>query len=88
MNGCDPGGFELGQVQSELVLHPSKGGGRQTVTTDVLRTDRRKLGDPGFGRWLGTSRATGRGRKEVVALADALNAKKLKSAIFFQIEAP
>lgn len=88
MNGRDPGGLELGQVQSKLVLHTSKGGGRQTVTTDMLRTDRRKLGDPGFGRWFGTSRATGRGRKEVVALADAFNAKKLKVQYFLEIEAP
>lgn len=84
VNGHDPRGFELGQVQSELVLHPSEGGGCQTVTTDMFRTDRRKLGDPGFGHWFRTSRATGRGRKEVFALADAFNAKK---QIFFQIKA-
>lgn len=64
VNGHDPGGFELGQVQSELVLHAGEGGGCQTVTTDVLRTDRRKLRDPGFGHWFRTSRATGRGREE------------------------
>lgn len=82
MNGRDPGGFELGQVQSELVLHPSKGGGCQTVTTDMLRTDGRKLRDPGFGCWIRTSRATGRGRKEGFALADAYYAKKLEVPYF------
>ncbi len=68
VNGRDPGGFELGQVQSELVLHAGEGGSRQTVTADVLRTDGRKLRDPGFGRWFRTSRATERGREEEVFL--------------------
>lgn len=72
VNGRDPGGFELGQVQSELVLHAGEGGSCQTVTADVLRTDRRKLRDPGLGCWFRTSRATGRGREEEFFLkADA-----------------
>lgn len=45
MNGHDPRGFELGQVQSELVLHPSESSRCQTISTDVLRTHRRKLRD-------------------------------------------
>lgn len=71
VNGHDPGGFELGQVQSKLVLHAGEGGGCQTVTADVLRTDRRKLRDPRFGRWFRTSRATRREEKRFFLIANA-----------------
>lgn len=63
MDGWDAGGFELGQMKSKLVLYAGECGGCQTITTDMLRADRRKLRDPRFGCRIRTSRTTERRRE-------------------------